>query len=430
MDYAEALTYLDSLIGAGIKTGLARTKRLAAELGDPQKTFPSLLIAGTNGKGSTAAFLESILRQAGFRCGLFTSPHLVDVRERIRIGEYPIERGDFAYALNRVCTAVRRSGEEGHPTYFESLTLAAFDYFARRKVDLAVLEVGLGGRLDCTNIVTPILSVVTRIGLDHEEWLGRDLVSIAREKAGIFRKGAVAVTAAGREEVTKLLEGEAAGVGARLIRGEERLELESRNWCFSWRERSIILPYPPLPGRHQIDNASLAVRCAWSLDKLGWTIPDEAISSGIARVQWPGRLELVGSSPDTYLDGAHNPDGCRALAAFVASLSHRRKALVFAAMRDKRVERMIPRILPEFGAAWFTSVPMERCASPGELSSLPGNHGVRVEVDPLKALEDARSWAGPGGLVVAAGSLYLVGFIRKALIPPRNGPELDSGSGR
>lgn len=416
MNFPEALDFLDSLIGMGIKRGLDHTRRLAGRLGNPQEKYPSVLIAGTNGKGSTSAFLEAILRKAGFRTGLFTSPHLVNVRERIRVDGKMIGEADFAASMERVST-VANDKCDGLPTYFEALTLLAFDHFARSRVEVAVLEVGLGGRLDCTNITEPVLSVVTNIGFDHEAWLGRDLDSIAREKAGVFRKGRPALTGAKRPEVALILEKEAQKTGARFecaagtIKEYEtcwRLELDGANPCF---------PYPLPPGRHQLENATLAVRSALVMKNLGWRIPEDAIVQGIAKARWPGRLELVHRAPDIYVDGAHNPDGCRVFLDFVMGLPHRRKVLLFSSMKDKPSPLMLKSLLPAFESCWLTSLPMDRCKSPEALAEEVKAPNVRVEPNVEKAVGKAMDQAGPSGLVVTAGSLYLAGAVRQMFRP-------------
>ncbi|MEJ2368326.1 MAG: Mur ligase family protein, partial [Acidobacteriota bacterium] len=298
MNYPQSLDYLESLVRLGIKAGLERTRKLASAMGDPQNRYPSILVAGTNGKGSVSAFLESILRKAGFRTGLYVSPHLVDVRERISAGGGLIAREDFAARM----TAVRQAAErvKGRPTFFEVLTLAAFDHFAQAGVDAAVLEVGLGGRLDCTNIVGPRLSVVTNIGLDHQEWLGPDLPSIAREKAGIFRRGIPALTGSRRPVVVETLRREALRLGTPLrFRDEMSLEPTRDGWTLNCPEGSLRLPPAPLAGRHQLENAALAVRAALVLREQGWEIPDSALIRGVAETRWPGRLQQVLQSPAT-----------------------------------------------------------------------------------------------------------------------------------
>lgn len=425
MNYPQSLAYLDLLAEAGIKAGLDHTRALARELGDPQRAFPSVLVAGTNGKGSVCATLASILRVSSLRVGLYTSPHLVDVRERALVDGRKMGRESFAALL----TEVRRRAEEaadggvveGMPTHFEALTLLAFLHFARSAVDLAVVEVGLGGRLDCTNIVEPSLSLITSVARDHEEWLGRGLRNIAREKAGILRPGVPALTSATRPEVLEVLMRRAREMGARLgTPGEVRVERGEGSWSLSCPEGSLgELPLPSLPGEHQVENAALACRAALALRSKGWRISDRAVKEGLRATRWPGRLQKVRENPGTYLDGAHNIEGCEALRRFAEGLP-RPRVLVFAAMRDKPLEEMGSVLFSAFDAVVATQVPMDRCA-PAE--GIPIGHGPGRFVEPIfeRAVQRASDLAGPGGSVVVAGSLYFVGRLMAAWGIPGGG---------
>lgn len=417
MDYTESLDWLDALVLHGVKAGLGHTRAVARHLGDPQGAFPSILIAGTNGKGSTAAFLDAILRAASLKTGLYTSPHLVDVRERVRVGGDPVEQRIFSQALSAVREAAdeaQQAGEaEGDPTFFEAITLAAFRTFSKADVDLAAVEVGLGGRLDCTNIVEPKLSVVTSIGLDHQEYLGATLGSIAREKAGIFRPAVPALCGHLPPEAEAVVRAEAERLGAPLLfMSECSLEHDpsAGKWRLSCPEGRLALPRPSLLGAHQFANAALAVRAALLLRAGGFQISEDAIGHGIASARWPGRLEKVLESPQTWLDGAHNADGCQALEAFVQSLPHPR-ALVFTCMKDKDPGPMLEALRPAFDALWVTALPMARCASPATLAAKCPSEGTHLEPDPMAAVTAARAFAGESGAVVCAGSLYLVGHL-------------------
>jgi dihydrofolate synthase / folylpolyglutamate synthase len=416
MDFRQALGYLDTLIALGVKTGLDHTRHLAGRMGDPQASYPVILVAGTNGKGSTSSFLAGVLRASGLRVGLYTSPHLVDVRERIRVEDELVGREAFAACLTRVRVVAEAAVSEGDlpgpPTYFEALTLLAFDHFRRSGVDVAVLEIGLGGRLDCTNIAEPELAIVTNIARDHEDYLGRGLENIAREKAGVFRPGVPALTAA--EGVgLETLRARASELGTPLMElRREHVRVSADRWRFDWGEWHLELPLPSLAGDHQIPNAALAVLAGHILRDRGWPISDDAMAVGISSASWPGRLELLARRPDLYLDGAHNPAGCEALAAFVAGLPHPRRALVFTAMRDKPAGDMLGVLAPHFGALWATRVPMPRCLEPAEILAHTSFPEAHAEPDPLAALAQARRWAGPEGVVVVAGSLYLAGYIK------------------
>lgn len=419
MDYSRSLKWLDELAAFGIKTGTGHTEKLSASLGSPHLEFPSVLIAGTNGKGSTSAFLESILRQSGYRTGLFTSPHLVDVRERIRIGGEQVSEEVFASAITAVKKAFIGAEEKGivdeAPTFFEALTLAAFHLFASEKVDMAVVEAGMGGRNDCTNILDPILSIVTNVSMDHQQYLGDTLEKIAAEKAGVFRRGRPAII--GRTSATseELLKKEAERTKPDLnLRSGWNLIRDKRGWRIGKEGAGVCFPVPPLPGVHQLDNAALAAIAAISLRKEGFDIPDESIEKGIGGTVWPGRLQKISGRPAVYLDGAHNLDGCSALSEFSKKLKGR-KVLVFSGMADKPLEAMLACLAPGFDETLLTTVPMKRAAGKDELiRRLKYFSGVLVE-DPVLAVAMARDRAGAKGSVVVAGSLYLVGYILKHL---------------
>jgi dihydrofolate synthase / folylpolyglutamate synthase len=416
MNYAQALDYLDLLAERGIKSGLEHTRALARALSDPQESFPSVLVAGTNGKGSVSATLASILSRSGRRTGLYTSPHLVDVRERVRLDGRWISKARFATEM----TAVRRKAEEAvesgavedMPTHFEALTLLAFRHFQREGAEVAVLEVGLGGRWDCTNVVEPILSLVTSIARDHEEWLGLGLRNIAREKAGVLRSQVPAVTSATRPEALEVLQKVARGLGTPLkLPSECGVTCGGDSWHLECPEgRLESLPYPNLAGDHQMENAALACRAALILRSLGWEIPDGAIREGLRTTRWPGRIQKVREAPAVYLDGAHNVEGCEALKHFAEGLPGPR-VLVFAAMKDKPLEEMAAALFPAFDAVVATQVPMERCAPAFSVPLEGGSWEGLAEADPAEAVERAARTAGPGGSVVVAGSLYLVGHL-------------------
>ena len=414
MNYAQSLDYLNLLAERGIKSGLEHTRILARALSDPQASFPSVLVAGTNGKGSVSATLASILSRSGRRTGLYSSPHLVDVRERVRVDGRWISKARFAADL----TAVRRLAEEAveagtveeMPTHFEALTLLAFRHFQRESVEAAVLEVGLGGRWDCTNIVEPVLSVITSIARDHEEWLGLGLRNIAREKSGVMRPRVPAITSATRPEALEVLQKVARSLDTPLklsfecavTRGEGSWRLE----CPEGRLES--LPYPTLAGDHQMENAALACRAVLVLRSLGWEIPDAAVREGLQATRWPGRLQKVREAPAVYLDGAHNVEGCEALMRFAEGLQGPR-VLVFAAMKDKPMEEMAAVLFPAFDAVVATQVPMERCAPATAVPLEAGSWEGCMEADPAAAVERAARIAGSGGSVAwlakSSGSL-------------------------
>lgn len=419
MDFRRSLRWLDELVAFGIKTGTGHTRAIAGELGDPHLKFPSVLVGGTNGKGSTCSCLESVLRHAGYRTGLFTSPHLVDIRERIAVGGNPVSGSAFAEAVSDVRRAYSRLEKRGEldekPTFFEALTLAAFGIFAAEKVDIAVVEVGMGGGKDCTNILEPLISAVTNVSLDHQQYLGRTLDEIAAEKAGIFRKGKPALIGKNSKRTEKLLAGEARRAGAEVhLIGARRLIRKSGCFALIDGRKELFFPKPFLPGKHQVDNAALAVLAAGKLTYLGFKISGEAVRDGVEKCRWRGRLEKISSTPDVYLDGAHNMDGVRKLKIFAEGLKGK-KALVFGAMKDKPVEKMAAVLAPCFDEMILTEIPMNRAAKREDLQKLLKDNRYSFIGEPMKALQKARRAAGKNGTVIVAGSLYLVGYILKDL---------------
>ncbi len=422
---ATAAAQLARLELFGIRLGLATSRDLAAALGDPQHEFPSLLVAGTNGKGSTAALLAAIGQAAGYRTGLYTSPHLEDVEERIRIDGTTIAGDLLGELLERVITTCE--ARLGHPpTYFEALTAAAFLHFAAEKVELAVLEVGLGGRLDATNIVEPELSVITAIGRDHCDRLGDSLSAIAREKAGILRRGRPALSGAMAAEAERAIAEVAAEVGAELHRAAEEIAVgDLRPASLGPRRVEITTPEDryaltlPLLGGHQAANLGLAVRGAELLRARGWESFDAtSIAAGVAAGRWPGRLELVevpiAGLPlaRLLLDGAHNPAGAASLAAFLTATGEPYD-LLFGAFADKEVAAMLPPLALGAERVVLTRVPGDRGLDPASLAALlPGRRALTVEPELAAALEAALR---PERLTVVTGSLLLVGAVRQRL---------------
>ncbi len=429
MTQDEALRWLDSLESLGIQPGLRRITALLARLGDPQRDFRSVLIAGTNGKGSVAAFTASILDQAGLAPGLYTSPHLVRFEERIRIAGQPIGGPELAALTGEVEQAVAALRRDGGapPTYFEATTALAFLHFSRRRVPIAVLEVGMGGRYDATNVVTPVACAITPIALDHTQWLGETLAEIAHQKAGILKPGVPAVVARQEPEVLALLRREAAATGSPL-QETARCAVRTHTLLADPPVFDLETPRggryealaPALRGAHQIDNATVAVLLA----EIVGAQDKDAIERGLRAACWPGRLELVpahpaGSGPALLLDGAHNPAGCRVLADYLAAhqAARTRRVLVCALMRDKAMEEMLGALRPLFGQVIATTLAVARARDPEEVARAARDQGFEALMigDPGAALERAEALAGPGGLVVVCGSLYLVGEIRKRL---------------
>ena len=414
MTYRDTLKYLSSLNRMGIRLGLDPIRSLLERLDNPQNSFPSVLIAGTNGKGSVAAMTAAILSTGGFRTGLYTSPDLIDFRERIRIDGRMIGRREVC-----ICSEQVKGQISEDMSYFEFLTAMAFLHFQRRQVDIAVLEIGMGGRLDATNVVSPLVSIITNISLDHREYLGGTLAEIAREKGGIIRERGICLTAARQKLVIETLAVICRERGAALYRlGKDIRTTIHRDGTFSYRgigqrhERLIC----PLAGRHQFKNAALALGAVELLGDAGYSVPGRAISEGLKRTRWEGRLEVLRRAPLLLVDGAHNPAGvavlCRALER---DFPRRRLFLIFGVMGDKDYLRMAKRLFPLADRVFLTCPHSERTLPPAALLPAARRFHPAVEVveNPGDALQRALSLAGKEDLVCAAGSLYLVGEIKK-----------------
>lgn len=405
MTYPDSVRYLYAL-GNEIKTvklGLDRVRALLAGLGNPQDRYEVVHVAGTNGKGSTCAMIEAGLRHDGVRTGLFTSPHLVEPTERIRIGGVPVTSVLFADAFRAVHECAEMLLGEGaidmHPTYFETVTAMGFLIFAQAGIETLVCEVGLGGRLDATNVVKPRLCVITPIDYDHEQYLGNTLEKIAGEKAGILKPGVPAVFAPQHAEAERVLQGALQG---RLFELPAVKDLEEGPFHCRYRTERFAVECP-LAGPHQVVNSLVA---ATALDALGHS------TDGIRDTVWPGRLERVSRRPDILLDGAHNPAGARALASY--SERHfrgkRRVHLIYGTMRDKAVDEVTDLLFPLADRVILTSPDNPRALHP-ETLAWPGAVVTRNVREALDALD-----AGPEDVVFITGSLYLVGEARPLLV--------------
>jgi dihydrofolate synthase / folylpolyglutamate synthase len=417
VNYPDSVHFLYAL-GNEIKTakfGLERIQLLLDALGRPQDRCRFVHVAGTNGKGSVCAMIESGLRAHGERTGLFTSPHLAEPAERIRIGGTPVSREQFAAAFDRVHACAEQMLADGtidlHPTYFETVTAMAMLLFAELETERVVLEVGLGGRLDATNAVRPELCVITPVDFDHEAYLGRSLEAIAGEKAGILKAGVPAVMARQRPEAARVLEARAAELGVGVSRTDEwrveDLQLDARGSSFRVRGLRIRCP---LAGEHQVENA---VTAAGALDALG--IPAAAIEQGIARTEWPGRLERLSERPEIIVDGAHNPAGARALAAYIERFyAGRRVRLIFGAMRDKAVAEIAGILFPLAEKVIVTAPKQARALSPDAMQEIAGHPHLVVAPDIEHALALVRGGA-PDDAIFITGSLFLVAEARELL---------------
>ena len=436
MNFQEAVNYLLSLgrelaaptHASSAKFNLENISVLAQRLGHPENQYPSVHIAGTNGKGSTAAFLEAMLREAGYRTGLYTSPHLERINERIRMDGEPIPDQAFADVFSRLHALIEKLLAEGalraHPTFFECLTAMAFLYFAELGVDFAVFETGLGGRLDSTNIVTPQVSVITRIDFDHENFLGHSLREIAAEKAGIIKPTVAVVIAEQGAEVREVLASRARELQSPLVEPAlaytvEFLQMEDGRVRAAVKEhgadKSLNIA-PQLAGRFQLQNALNAVAAAHVLKSQGYRLADGVIELGIATAVWPGRIERVRSQPDIYLDGAHNPSSARELDAFLAeNFAGRRIIMIFGALRDKAVDEIAGILFPRAAHTIFTAPSTSRAISAAQLAEIAGHYATSSEIipDAGQALDVALAMARPDDAIFITGSLYLVGQLRR-----------------
>jgi dihydrofolate synthase/folylpolyglutamate synthase len=436
MTYEESVRYLLTLgrelaspqQASVAKFDLANITTLSERLSNPQRAFESVHVAGTNGKGSTAAMLDSILRAAGLRTGLYTSPHLERINERIRLNGQEISDADFAATFTRLHKVIEELLAAGklaaHPTFFECVTALAFEFFARSSAEFAVCEVGMGGRLDATNILVPEVAVITQIDFDHENYLGHSIEEIAGEKAGIIKAGARVVSAAEHLIARVVVRRRVAEQDAFLVEIENEFYIENvtaKDGCFAFTAvnndsgRSIPLSVP-LPGRFQVRNALTALAAARLLAERGAPIDDDAIARGIASTVWPGRLERIATQPEIYLDGAHNPSGAREIAVFWEThLPGRKIILVYGALRDKAVDEIAGLLFPHASAVVLTSPAQSRAISAAVLAEMTGHHARQVDVipDPSLAFERALELASPEDVIFVTGSLYLVGDLRR-----------------
>jgi dihydrofolate synthase/folylpolyglutamate synthase len=431
------------------KFDLAHMRVLLEALDHPERRFPAVLIAGTNGKGSTAATLAAILEASGLRTGLYTSPHLIRINERIRINGEEIGDPEFALLHEVVDRTAERLVGEGdlpwHPSFFEMLTAMAFEYFAQGKVEMAVLEVGMGGRLDATNVVEPRLSVITDISLDHQKYLGNTLAEIAREKAGIIRPGGVVVTLPQQAQANDVIGNAILDLGAQAASAvpyvpplspgsESYLAVAQRgDRREGVRRPAYVSRYPlevmgkqiqvetPLVGRHQLRNVALAIAAAEELGKQGCAVTADSIERGIVRTYWPGRFQVIPATrdwPERVLDVAHNPAGAWSLRSTLSAVyPDRPLTLVFGAMRDKAIAEIAEILFPLAERVIASHADNPRAATPQEIREAATRTSTAIEDAPevSTALERARAHAGPQGLVVVTGSIYIVGEAMRAL---------------
>lgn len=429
------LEWLRELTRFGVRPGLERMQWMLDRLGRPQEGLRFLHVAGTNGKGSTCAFLASVFRAAGYRVGLFISPPVRGERERISVDGVPVseeELAAYAERLRPLLDGMARETSFGEATAFEVWTLLAILHFQRTAPDVVVWETGLGGRLDSTNVVTPELSLITAVGLDHQDVLGGDIEQIAREKAGIIKRGIPVFTSA-RGTAARIVEESALAAGSPVWRLDRDFGFRNRRLLpprrhrffpegqeFDWVGGEEVLSgcRIALLGAFQCENASLAVAAARYLDRSGrLSVPLQAVYRGLWAARWPGRIEVVEAEPPVVLDGAHNGDAARRLAESLGELSPRPWGIVLGVLRDKDVEAVVDALAPQ--AAWVvaTAPRSERALDPQELAQIVRKAGLPVEVASgvREALDRARLRAGPAGAVCCTGSLYTVAEARAVL---------------
>ncbi|WP_130471384.1 bifunctional folylpolyglutamate synthase/dihydrofolate synthase [Candidatus Magnetaquicoccus inordinatus] len=433
---AELLQRISRQTPLAVQLGLQRVDYLLDALGNPQHAVPTLHVAGTNGKGSVLAFLESVLLQAGWNVGLYTSPHLQQINERYRWLGQPVEDATLVRHLN----ALWERFPHYQATFFEWLTVLAFVLFREwaessaqaPRPTLLLLETGLGGRLDATNVVTPELTLITSIDWDHTDYLGGTLAAIAREKAGIFKKGVAAFASRQPEEVVAVLRQEAQQLAVPLALQGEDFDHDGKfaaaeSWQFWDREGALVLPRPALAGKHQYDNAALAVAALRYLQQQQWPVPEQAIVQGVANARWPARLEsfYLADYPgiSLLLDGAHNPSGCQVLAAYLTSQQVGRCTFLFAALRDKEVAQMVAQLQPFAERVYTVAVGGERALSAQELAFFwQGQDCLPVAcTDVREAMRLALAVTPVPGVIVVCGSLYLAGQVRALLQESRQG---------
>ena len=420
-----SLEWLFGLEQFGIKLGLDNISAMLVALGHPERTFRSIHIAGTNGKGSVTAMVDAAVRAAGHRSARYTSPHLIDLTERFVVDGHPVSREDMTRVLDDIRNMVEGMRHSGTldvlPTFFETTTAAAFELFRRAHVEVAVCEVGLGGRLDATNVLEPMVSAITSIGFDHQQYLGNTIEAIAREKAGIVKPGVPLVVGRMDARAAAVIHSRAAEVGAPAIDAWEGVEVRAAEDGSRVHIRTADRDYGELTlalrGQHQIDNAVVAVRL---LETTGATfaVPADAVLDGLTRVSWPARLDLrrLPDGREALLDAAHNADGAAALAAFLTSKSHVKQPLVFGSMRDKDAAAMLDVLVPAVSSVVITRALTPRSADPDELAALVRAIAPKLPVAVCPSIREALddAWREAPRITVA-GSIFLLGDVMKEL---------------
>ena len=411
MNYNQAIHYLNSFGRFGSKLGLFRINKLLELMGNPHENFKSVHIAGTNGKGSVAAMVSSILQEEGFRVGLYTSPHLDDFRERIVVNGSCIPKKELALLVEEVKPIVKKVKKLSQPTFFEVTTAIAFKYFSDVGVDYAVVEVGLGGRLDATNVIKPEVSVITNIGLEHTDVLGGTIQSIAREKAGVVKEGVPLITAESKKEALEVFERVCKERKAELISLNEiklrevKCDLNGCVFDLKTKRRNYRSLKISLLGEHQIQNAALSVLAA---EQLG--VSEKAIRDGLRKARWAGRLEIVQKKPLVVMDCAHNPPAMEALKNSLKLFKYDKLILVIGVMKDKEISGIMEQIAPPADLIVINKPNLERAAEPERIEREARKYGKKVKIvrDVKKSISYARSIAGEDDLILITGSIYML----------------------
>jgi dihydrofolate synthase/folylpolyglutamate synthase len=423
--YQQSLDYLYGLEKFGMIFNLTQVERILNAIGDPHKEIQTIHIGGTNGKGSTAAMMGSILQKEGYRVGLYTSPHLIRFTERIKVNGKEIEEEEVAALAGWMRKEIEASGILPPFTFFDFTTAMALHYFKQKLVDLAILEVGLGGRLDSTNVVDPLIAIITNIAKDHEEYLGKSILKIAQEKAGIIKKGRPLITAATQPLVLRLFSKVCQGKESPYFRvGKEFRYVRAEDGDFDYEglNRKLWGIHLNLKGFHQVINATTALGAMEVLEDLGYRVSTHAMIDGLKEVDWPGRLEMVSSSPRVILDGAHNPAGALVLKeSLEKEFQYQNLILLIGIMKDKDIQSMLHLLAPLAHHIIFTKPHTDRAAAPSLLKKALGQNGKKAEIaeDLREAIERGLSLTQEEDLLCITGSLYTVGEARAYFHPKR-----------
>ncbi|MGZ3523417.1 MAG: bifunctional folylpolyglutamate synthase/dihydrofolate synthase [Thermodesulfobacteriota bacterium] len=423
--YQKSLDYLYGLEKFGMIFGLNQIERILSVTGNPHKEIQAIHIGGTNGKGSTAAMMSSILQKEGYRVGLYTSPHLIRFTERIKVNGKEIEEKEVAALTEWMKKEIEAAGIAPRFTFFDFTTAMAFHYFKQKLVDLAVLEVGLGGRLDSTNVVDPLISVITNVAKDHEEHLGKSILKIAGEKAGIIKKGRPLITAATTPQALHLFSKicrEKESPFYRVGKEFRYARAEDGDFDYEGLNRKLWSVHLNLKGFHQIINAATAFGAMEVLEDLGYRVSTDAMIDGVREVEWPGRLEMVSSSPGVILDGAHNPAGALVLKeSLEKEFQFQHLVLLIGIMKDKDIQSILQLLAPLADHIILTRPHTDRATPPLLLKKILGRSGKKAEIveDLNEAIVRGLSLVGKEDLLCITGSLYTVGEARAYFRPMR-----------